>query len=69
MVNSTDLNATPRDKYWAAVYLRMTADAARDHGCTAGVLALLEHAASSASQDYCEAQVEAEDLEKALQDD
>ena len=68
MMNTTDINATPRDKYWCAVYLRMTADAARDHGCTAGVLALLKHVASSASKDYCEAQVEAEDLEKAIND-
>lgn len=69
MVNRTPINATPRDKYWAAVYLRMTADAARDHGCTGGVLALLEQTAADASAAYCEAQVEAEDLEKALQDD
>lgn len=68
-MNATDTNATPRDKYWYAVYLRMTADAACTHGCAGGVLALLEQAAKAASEAYCIAQVEAEDLDKTYRND
>jgi hypothetical protein len=69
MTTTTQINATPRDKYWYAVYLRMTADAARDHGCVGGTLALLEQAAQVACEAYCIAQVEADELNAAIKDD
>lgn len=68
-MRTSTTNATPRDKYWCAVYLRMTADAALEHGVAAGAVALLEQAAAAASEAYCIAQVEADDLEQAIRDD
>lgn len=68
-MNETQINAKPRDKYWAAVYLRMTAEAAEDHGLDAVVVALLQRAAQDACEAWCIAQVEADELDAAIKDD
>jgi hypothetical protein len=69
VIGTSTTNATPRDKWWCAVYLRMTADAALEHGVAPGAVALLEQAAAAASEAYCAAKVEADELEQAMGDD
>lgn len=66
IINAARINATPRDKYWAAVYLRMLVDTAKDHNVAPASVTILEAVAKEACEDYCEAQVEAEDLKRVF---
>lgn len=69
MIGTSTTNATPRDKWWCAVYLRMTFEAAVKHGVSPGAVALLEHAYAVAVSDYCSTQAEIDALEQAIGDD
>ena len=66
IITAARINATPRDKYWAAVYLRMLVDTAKGGDVAPASITILEAIAKDACDDYCEAQVEAEDLKRAL---
>jgi hypothetical protein len=66
IITAARINATPRDKYWAAVYLRMLVDTAKDNNVESASIAILEAVAKDACDDYCEAQVEADDLKRAF---
>jgi hypothetical protein len=69
VIPTSTTNATPRDKWWCAVYLKMTCDAALQHGVAAGTVALLEQSYYAALNAYCDAQAEIDALEKAVRDE
>ena len=66
MSETQTLNATPRDLYWAAVYLRYLADLASSAEASATVGAIIEDLAKQATQNYCEAQCEADELAERM---
>jgi hypothetical protein len=69
IITATRINATPRDKFWAAVYLRMLVDTAKDHNVAPASIAILAAVAKEACDDYSTAQVEADDLKAAFDAD
>ena len=66
IITHARINATPRDKYWAAVYLRMLVDTAKDNNVAPATIEILEAVAKESSIDYCESQVEADELKKVF---
>jgi len=66
MNDTQTLNATPRDLYWAAVYLRYLADLASTPNASPTVGAIIERLAKQATANYCEAQCEADELAERL---
>lgn len=66
MNDTQTLNATPRDLYWTAVYLRYLADLANSAEASATVGAIIEQLAKQATANYCQAQCEADELAERM---
>jgi len=66
MNQTQTLNATPRDLYWAAVYLRYLADLATTPEASPTVGAIIEQLAKQATANYCQAQCEADELAEQM---
>jgi len=66
LTTAARINATPRDKFWAAVYLRTLVDTMKDHTVAPASIAIVEAVAKEVCEDYSRAQAEADDLKAAF---